>query len=192
MTEAPLVWSDLQGRAIEAWGFPSGTRDESAIVEAFTQHPTAVERALEKVLAAHKAGRVRAPWAVWRLECQSATTTNVSAPARDRGRDIERCLAWVERAGCYLPTRDELEAAVFDRGGALAWLAEDPTVRARVVQAWEAARPLALEAEAEAERAAAEWRREMDVQGRYLAVDGEAGVEARRRVAALRAELAAA
>lgn len=186
-----LVYSDLQQQAIDAWGFPSGTTDERTILEAWSQHPTAVARAFQHVLERHKAGKVRQPWRVWAMECSSAQTASVSVPAHDRGRDIDRVLGWIGRAGCYWPTEAELVDTVFGHGGQLEYLAGDPVVVAQVVGAWREANPAALGLEAEALERAAVWRRQMDVQGRFIAVQGEAGREARARLQRLTAEVAA-
>lgn len=159
MSEDGLTFSGLRDRAVELWGFPSGTSDEAELLEAFMRHPQAVARALEHVIGRmSSANPPRFPWRVWLLECRNVSGVDAVAPAQDRGRDIGRALAWITRAGCYLPSADELLDELLGERGNLRYLADDPVVRAQLVEAWEKARPAALELEAEAERRGAEAR----------------------------------
>lgn len=159
MSAGALSFSGLRDRAVELWGFPSGTSDEAELLEAFMKHPQAVARALEHVIGRMSSSNPpRYPWRVWLLECRSVSGVDAVAPAQDRARDIGRALAWIARAGCYLPTEGELLDELLGERGRLRYLEGDPVVRAQLLEAWEAARPAAIELEREAEERGAEAR----------------------------------
>lgn len=195
MSGERLAWSEIRDRAVERFGSFPPMNDEHELLEAFQRSPEAVVSALEHVTERYATGQVRAPWRVWVLECRTRGDAVVEL-GPERSRRVAQAEAWLRVAGGAFPTwaevADELGLLEGSRSGTLAPWAGDPILEATIRDAWERARPGFARGELEAEARALEWRREMDVQGRFVAREGEAGADARRRLAQLATELEAA
>lgn len=165
MSTRVLVWSEMEQRAIEAFGGFGPSSDVNVLVAAFTKHPTAVERALEHTIGRYKQGAIRAPWRVWRMECERPGG-DIAIPVDDvetkRDERIARAEMWIRNAGLMFPTAQEVLDELFSEQsagicGSLRAYDSEP-LRSRMADLWAELQPKAEEVyAAEIERAEA-WK----------------------------------
>ena len=132
-------------------GDPPGSHLEDELIQAYTQHPDAVERSFEKIALAHKAGKIRSPWGALKTEVAKAVD-GARNPTHNAGssrtKAIQRAEQWIKTAGIHYDRESEIVDELFgDRG----MLHGHPDAQDRILQLWREHRPTGEKLEAEHE-----------------------------------------
>lgn len=77
-------------------GDPPGAQLEDELITAYTNHPDAVERSIEKITLAYQAGKIRSPWGALKTEVAKAVDT-ARNPTHDRGASREKHIQRAEQ-----------------------------------------------------------------------------------------------
>lgn len=158
-------WQTLRTRALASFrGEPLGAQLETELIAAFAQHPEAVERATDKIIARYQAGGVTSPWGMLGSEVKRAITAldnPTTRPAKQREQAIARAESWLRTAGIHYDRWTEVQSELFDHErnppGLLAAF-DTPTLRERIETLWNDLRPAGELVEREAELRAEHWK----------------------------------
>jgi hypothetical protein len=155
-----MDWQTLRNQFMrDIGGDPPGAQLEDELIAAYHDHPEAVERSIEKITLAHKAGKIRSPWGALKTEVAKALdaarnpTHNTGA---SRNKAIARAEQWLRTAGLHYDRETEIHDELFgDRG-----ILRDhhtPQVEERLTALWRELRPLGEQVEREAEERGARY-----------------------------------
>lgn len=148
-----MDWQTLRNQFMRDTGgdLPGGPLEQQ-LIDTYTEHPAAVERAVEKITLGHKAGKVRSPWGALKAEVERAAHA-ANNPTHERGADRERAIQRAEQRirnellhyDRWAEVADELfgeRGTVKDHDSA--------TLRERLETLWNDLRPAGEQVEAEA------------------------------------------
>jgi hypothetical protein len=131
-------------------GDPPGAALEDQLIQAYTDHPDAVERSLDKIAMAYKAGKIHSPWGAAKTEVAKATEA-ARNPTHNQGttktKALQRAEQWMRTAGLHYDRESELLDELYgDRGR----LRDHPATRDRMLELWHELRPLGQQLDQEA------------------------------------------
>ena len=138
-----MDWQTLRNHFMRAiGGDPPGAHLEDELIQAYTQHPEAVERSIEKITLAHKAGKIRSPWGALKAEVAKAVDS-ARNPTHDKGSSKAKALAraeqWIRNAGLHFDRETELLDELYgDRGT----LRQHPDTQQRILELYRELRPV--------------------------------------------------
>jgi len=140
-----MDWQTLRNQFIRKVGgdLPGGQLEQQ-LIDAYTEHPTAVERAIDKIAMGHAAGKVRSPWGALKAEVERALTATAN-PTHERGADRERAIQRAEQRTrnelLHYDRLDEVMDELFGERGTLRDH-DTPALRDRMTKLWDDLRPL--------------------------------------------------
>jgi len=146
-----MDWQTLRNQFMRTiGGDPPGAQLEDDLIAAYTNHPQVVERSLEKIALAYKAGKIRSPWGAAKTEIAKATEA-ARNPTHNQGatktKAIARAEQWMRTTGLHYDRETELLDELYgDRGR----LKDHPATRDRMLQLWNELRPIGEQLDAEA------------------------------------------
>jgi hypothetical protein len=150
-------------------GDPPGSHLEDTLIDAYADHPDTVERSVEKITLAYKAGKIRSPWGALKAEVAKAVDATRN-PTHDhsatRNRAIERAEQRIRNELLHYDRWPEAEDELFGDRGTLRQH-KTPALRQRMETLWTELRPLGQLTEHQAEQRAsnhAEQRRRLEKQ----------------------------
>jgi hypothetical protein len=132
-------WQELYDDAVKSFGGQTPARQlEAELVEIFEAEPATVQAAITKITGAYQQGRVRAPWAVVKVELERnaarrAVTVEV---APDRARLERLAEIRIRNIGHELPTASELREELFGPRALLEPWAGDEALVERMTALW--------------------------------------------------------
>ena len=143
-------------------GDPPGAQLEDELIAAYTDHPTVVERSMEKIALAHGAGKIRSPWGALKTEVAKAVDA-ARNPTHSKGNArasaIERAEQWIRTAGIHYDRWTEVHDELFgDRG----MLQQHPDLEQRMADLWTQQRPIGEAIELEHEAFMARYRQQRE------------------------------
>lgn len=147
-------WQSLRNHFIRETGgdFPGGTL-EATLVEAYANNPALVERSVEKILAGHKAGKVRSPWGALKAEVERGADP-ANNPTHDHGATrtklIQRAEQWIRNAGLHYDREQELLDELFGDQGICRTI-DTPDARLHLLLLWRELAPIGAAVELEAD-----------------------------------------
>jgi hypothetical protein len=146
-----MDWQTLRNQFMrQVGGDLPGNHLEQELINAYEQHPTAVERSLEKIALAFKAGKIRSPWGAAKAEVAKAVDA-ANNPTHDKSASrhtaIQRAEQWIRAAGLHYDRETEtIDELYGDRGR----LRHHPNTQPRLLELWNEIKPLGVIAEQEA------------------------------------------
>jgi hypothetical protein len=152
-----MDWQTLRNQFMRAiGGDPPGAALEDELIQAYTDHPTVVERSIEKITLAHAAGKIRSPWGALKTEVAKAVDA-ARNPTHDKGSSRQKAIARAEQRMrnelLHYDRWSEVEDELFgDRGTLREYRSTD--LRKRMETLWTQLRPAGELVEAEAEERA--------------------------------------
>lgn len=180
-----MDWQTLRNQFMRTiGGDPPGANLEDELIHAYTNHPGAVERSIEKITLAHQAGKIRSPWGALKAEVAKAVDA-ARNPTHDTGTQrearIQRAEQWIRNAGIHIDRISEIEHDLFGNAHIEPTLAKDGTpiisagqnhllgnhqtnhqLRERLIDHWRELRPIGEQLEQEAEARAARYVQQRD------------------------------
>jgi hypothetical protein len=149
-----MDWQTLRNQFMRTiGGDPPGAKLEDQLIQMYTQHPEALERAIEKISLAFKAGKIHSPWGALKTEAAKATEA-ARNPHHDKGASRTKAVSRAEqRIRNELLHYDRLEEVLDELFGHRGTLREHdtPELRERMTDLWHELRPLGTATELEAE-----------------------------------------
>ena len=149
-----MDWQTLRNRFMrDIGGDAPGAQLEDKLIQLYTDHPEALERAMTKIALAFKAGKIRSPWGALSTEADKATDP-ARNPTHDKGasrnKAVERAEQWMRTAGLMFDRDSEIVDELFgDRGPLNAHRTDE--LEQRILALWTELRPLGEQTEREAE-----------------------------------------
>jgi hypothetical protein len=152
-----MDWQTLRNQFMRAiGGDPPGSQLEDELIAAYTDHPTVVERSIEKITLAYQAGKIRSPWGALKAEVAKAVDA-ARNPTHDKGSSKQKAIARAEQRTrnelLHYDRWEEAEDELFGDRGTLRDH-DNPTLRQRMETLWTELRPAGELVEAEAEERA--------------------------------------
>lgn len=148
-------WQTTFGHAISKFGDTPGPQLEQHIRDTFTTHPQAVTNAIEKIIDAHQAGRVRSPWGALRTEIDQQIRREAIVDDRtDARRYITAAEQWIRNAGLHSTWPECLDEL---RGRPKLSPSLNPAIETRLEALWAELQPVARTIEAEEHARAQRW-----------------------------------
>ena len=147
-----MDWQTLRNQFMRTiGGDPPGAALEDQLIQAYTDHPEAVERSIQKIQFAHKAGKIRSPWGALKAEVAKATD-----PARNpthhagssKNHALQRAEQWIRTAGIHYDRETEIVDELYGERGPLR---AHPDTQPRILELWNELRPLGVILEADHE-----------------------------------------
>lgn len=137
-----MTWHELLDQAIRDFGDPPGAQLEQKLVDAYAEHPAAVQVTLRKVAEQHKKGTVRQPWGLVQAELAKQISVRANIPATaERAVAEARAEQWMRAAGLHFDRWPEVEDDLFgDRGRLHPWHTDD-ALKQRMERLWNEVRP---------------------------------------------------
>jgi len=145
-------WQTIRNTFMRAiGGDPPGAALEDTLIQAYSEHPDAVERSFEKITLAHAAGKIHSPWGALKAEVAKAVDA-ARNPTHDTGKSRSTALAraenWVRTTGIHYDRETEVEDELY---GARGSLLQHPETKPRILELWNELRPLGVILEQEAD-----------------------------------------
>ena len=111
-------WAELRDHSIERFnGELPHPMTEQTIIDAYEQHPDAVERAIDQAVADLNAGTIRSAWGILRHRAE-AILAPPSNPKAQTGRQLEKQTAraeqWIRNAGFHYPSWSSCQDALLE------------------------------------------------------------------------------
>lgn len=154
MAATLTTWTALRDQTIDRFnGQTPRPEDEGPIIDAYEAHPSMVIRAIDQVADALNANTITHGWSILRSRVERGqqpvreATPQTGAEKTKRIVNAER---YIHNAGLHLDQWD-VEDELFGERGLLKDYAGDTTVRARMLEHWQNARPRGITAAAEHE-----------------------------------------
>jgi hypothetical protein len=148
-----MDWQTLRNQFMrDTGGDLPGGQLEQQLIDAYAQHPTAVERATEKIALGHAAGKIRSPWGALKTEVERAIN-QANNPTHEQGHDREKAVARAEqRIRNELLHYDRTEEIMDELFGPRGTVRnhDTPALRERLEALWNDLRPLGQLVEHEA------------------------------------------
>lgn len=173
------TWGELRGHLIELYGETPHPQTEQEIIDAYEQHPDALEKAAFNVAHDVTAGNARSGWGVLRSRA-SAINQPISNPTRSTSLDREKAIAraeqWMRAAGLHFDDEGELLLELFSEGKRLRDYAQvdlqelepriytlaptrgDTALADRMLALWNELHPTSIRMNQEAQEAANKWK----------------------------------
>lgn len=153
-----MDWQTLRNQFMRnIGGDPPGAHLEDELIQAYTDHPDAVEKSFEKIALAFKAGKIRSPWGALKAEVAKAVDAArnpTHSSAAKTSTAIQRAEQWIRNAGLMFDRWDEIHDELFGDRGMLHPQRHDQRTTDRIHTLWNELRPLGITTEtAELERA---------------------------------------
>jgi hypothetical protein len=149
-----MDWQTLRNQFMRAiGGDPPGSRLEDELIAAYTEHPDAVTRSIEKITLAHAAGKIHSPWGALKTEVAKATES-ARNPTHDKGSTKTKAVARAEQRIRNELLHYDLEREVVDELFGPRGTLKDhdtPDTRTRMLNLWHELRPLGELVEHEAD-----------------------------------------
>ena len=123
-------------------GDPPGAALEDQLIQMYTNHPEALERSIEKITLAFKAGKIRSPWGALKAEAEKAVDTarNPTHTQATRRHDaLARAEQWMRTAGLHHDRESELLDELYGERGRLR---DHPETQTRMLELWQELRPV--------------------------------------------------
>lgn len=155
-----MDWQTLRNQFMrDIGGDPPGAALEDELIAAYTDHPQAIERSVEKITLGFKAGKIRSPWGALKTEVAKATD-NARNPTHDRGatktKAVARAEQWIRTAGIHYDRWTEVADDLFGERGRIREH-HTPQLEQRLMGLWQDHRPDAEHTEREQEAMLARW-----------------------------------
>jgi hypothetical protein len=149
-----MDWQTIRNQFMRSiGGDPPGAHLEDELIQAYANHPEAVERSIEKIALAHKAGKIRSPWGALKTEVAKATEA-ARNPTHHAGTNKTKAVAraeqWMRTAGIHYDRATEIQDELFGQRGTLR-THTTPELQDRITDLWLKVRPLGEQVEAEHE-----------------------------------------
>lgn len=149
-----MDWQTLRNQFMrDIGGDPPGAQLEDELIQAYATHPDAIERSVEKITLAFKAGKIRSPWGALKTEAAKAVDA-ARNPTHDKGSSRTKAIARAEQRIrnelLHYDRWDEAEDELFGERGMLREH-DTPALRERMANHWESLRHLGIATELEAE-----------------------------------------
>lgn len=161
-TDPTLDWATTRQDISRAYGEPPGPTLEAPIITAFENNPNALIKIADEVAELYRNGDIHSPWPILRKRIERINeplrNTTVKRPDA-RGKAIARAEQWIRTAGVHYDRETEVEDELFGDFGILKDWAKDEPLRARLIAAWNKARPIGVRLEREAYVRAEKWKR---------------------------------
>jgi hypothetical protein len=109
-------WHTTYTDAVQRFGGDTpGAQLEQQVLDAFTDQPQVVIRAIDKVAAKYAAGRVTSPWGAMKHEIARTTSQPdiVATDSTDRDKRIMRAEQWIRAAGIHYDRDTEILLELF-------------------------------------------------------------------------------
>ena len=150
-----MTWHELYQQAIQDYNDTPGPTLEQHLIDAYAQHPAAVQVAIGKITQAYKAGRINSPWGAIKTEVDKQISVRKHIPqATDRGLAERNTEQWIRAAGLHYDRYSELHDELFGDRGPLRVYTDDQVLETRIRKLYDEARPVGEQLEAdELERA---------------------------------------
>lgn len=154
-----MTWHELLDQAITAFGDPPGRDLEQRLINAYAEHPSAVQVTLGKVTQSFKQGKIRTPWGVVATELDKQLTVRRNLPASSERAVHERnAEQWLRTCGLHYDRWAEVHDELFgDRGKLAPWI-QDQVLEARLRKLWDEVRPTGEQLEREEIERADKWK----------------------------------
>ena len=138
-----MDWQTLRNQFMRTiGGDPPGAQLEDHLIQAYTEHPEAVERSIEKIGLAYTAGKIRSPWGALKHEVAKATEA-ARNPHHDKGSSRNKATQRAEQRIRNELLHYDLEREVDDElYGERGTIREHPETRDRTLELWRSLRPL--------------------------------------------------
>ena len=140
-----------------------GGRLEQQLIDAYAEHPTAVEKAIEKITLGHAAGKVRSPWGALKTEIERHRDNPTHETGHGREKAIQRAEQRIRNELLHYERADEVLDELFGPRGTLK-AHTSPDLEARMLALWNDLRPLGELTEHEQTERLARWRKQQDGQ----------------------------
>ena len=138
-----MDWQTLRNQFMRhIGGDPPGAALEDQLIQMYTDHPEALERSIEKITLAFKAGKIRSPWGALKAEAEKAVDTArnpTHSQATRRSSAVQRAEQWMRNAGMHHDTEAELLDELYGERGRLR---EHPETQDRMLALWRELRPV--------------------------------------------------
>lgn len=140
-----MDWQTLRNQFMRAiGGDPPGAALEDELIQAYTDHPDAVERSFEKITLAHAAGKIRSPWGALKTEVAKAVDA-ARNPTHDRGasktKAVQRAEQRIRNELVHYDRETDVIDELFGPRGTLRDH-HTPDLEQRLVALWRELRPL--------------------------------------------------
>ena len=147
-----MDWQTLRNQFMRTiGGDPPGAQLEDWLINAYAEHPDAIERTFEKITLAHKAGKVHSPWGALKTEATKAIDA-ARNPTHNAGSSKTKALAraeqWIRTAGIHYDRQTEIIDELYGERGPLR---AHPDTQPRILELWNELRPLGVILEADHE-----------------------------------------
>jgi hypothetical protein len=148
-----MDWQTLRNQFMrDTGGDLPGNQLEQQLIDAYTEHPAAVERSIEKITLGFKAGKIRSPWGALKAEVSKAVHA-VANPTHDRGakreQAIQRAEQRIRNELFHYEREDEVRDELFGPRGTLRDH-HTPALQQRLIEMWADLAPLGAIVEQEA------------------------------------------
>ena len=165
-----MDWQTIRNTFMRAiGGDPPGAALEDTLIQAYTDHPEAVERSFEKITLAHAAGKIHSPWGALKAEVAKAVDA-ARNPTHDTGKSRSTALAraenWIKTTGIHYDRQSEVEDELYGSRGTMR---THPETKPRILELWNELRPLGVIVEQEAEERGRRYQLQHDDLKRALA-----------------------
>ena len=159
-----MDWQTLRNKFMrDTGGDLPGGRLEQQLIDAYAEHPTAVEKAIEKITLGHAAGKVRSPWGALKTEIERHANNPTHETGHGREKAIQRAEQRIRNELLHYERWDEVEDELFGPRGTVKDH-DTPTLRERLEALWNDLRPLGELTEHEQIERLARWRQQQDEQ----------------------------
>lgn len=150
-----MDWQTLRNQFMrDIGGDPPGAQLEDELIQAYATHPDAIERSVEKITLAFKAGKIRSPWGALKTEAAKAVDA-ARNPTHDKGSSRTKAIARAEQRIrnelLHYDRWDEAEDELFGERGTLREH-KSPQLRERMEALWNDLRPLGVQTQLEHEQ----------------------------------------
>jgi len=155
-----MTWHDLLADAIQAFGDSPGPTLEQDLLDAYAEHPSAVQVAISKITQAHQAGKINSPWGALKAELAKQMSVRRNLPASsDRAVHERNAEQWMRTAGLHYDRWSEVQDELFGARGKLAPWVNDQVLEARLRKLYDEVRPIGEQLEHEELERAEKWKR---------------------------------
>ena len=138
-----MDWQTLRNQFMrDIGGDPPGAQLEDQLIQAYADHPDAIERSVEKITLGFKAGKIRSPWGALKAEAAKAVDAArnpTHTAASKRSSAVQRAEQWMRTAGLHHDRQSELLDELYGERGRLR---DHPETQERMLALWHELRPI--------------------------------------------------
>lgn len=154
-----MTWHELLEQAIRQFGDTPGATLEQHLIDAYADHPAAVQVAISKISQAHQAGKINSPWGAVKAELAKQLNVRRNLPSSSERAVHERNTEqWMRTAGLHYDRWTEIHDELFGDRGKLAPWANDQVLEARIRKHYDDHRPTGEQLERDEHDRAAKWQ----------------------------------